>query len=134
LKKDTNYILNPDRTISFGIIINEYLDEIFSRLISTAVEEIKDILELINLRRNNIAHCSKRSYDSYAHECRFSYIIFYIYEQYCDGGNPELTEFLLKSINRSKVTQGADFKPLRIKPRSLRRAKPFFFNILPHPD
>ena len=122
LKKGINYILNPERTISFGIIINEYLNEIFPKLSSTTVEEIKDILELINLRRNNIAHCSKRSHDSYAHEYRFSYITLYIYEKFFYGENLKLTELLLKSINRSKVTQGADFKPLKIKPRSLRKS------------
>ena len=123
LKKSTNYILNPEQTISFGIIINEYLDEIFPKLISTTVEEIKDILELINLRRNNIAHCSKRSHGSYAHEYRFSYITLYIYEKFFYGENQELTALFLKSIDRSKVTlQSVDFKPLKIKSRSLRKS------------
>jgi hypothetical protein len=43
-----------------------------------------------------------------------------LYDESFYGDNPELTELLLKSINRSKVTTGADFKPLRITPRSLR--------------
>ena len=114
-------ILDREHTISFGTIINKHLKSVFPNLIDETREEIENTLRLINLRRNNIAHCSKKSYDSYAHEHRFSYITLYIYEKYFYGQNPELTDLLLKSINRSKVTQGSDFKPLKIMPRSLRK-------------
>ncbi len=120
-KRSADNILDPEQTISFRTIINEHLRSVFPKLSNDTMEEIKDTLRLINLRRNNIAHCSKKSYDSYAHEYRFSYITLYIYEEYFYGENQELTALLLKSIDRSKVTQqSADFKPLRIKPRSLR--------------
>ncbi|MBA7679783.1 hypothetical protein ES703_88087 [subsurface metagenome] len=120
LKKGVTINLTPERTIQFRWIIEEYLNKIFPKLGKTTFEEIKDTLKLVNLRRNNIAHCSKRSRDSYLHEHRFSYITLYIYQEFFYGENPELTELLLKSIDRSKVTTGADFKRLRIKPRSLR--------------
>lgn len=120
LEKDANSNLDPKYTISFGFIIEEHLNKIFLRLSKTTLEEIKDTLRLVNWRRNNIAHRSKKSRDSYAHEYRISYITLYIYDEFFYGDNPELTELLLKSINRSKVTTGADFKPLRITPRSLR--------------
>ena len=122
LKDDPNNGLDPEKTISFGIIIDRRLKKVFPKLSNDTREEIKDTLRLINLRRNNIAHCSKRSHDSYAHEYRFSYITLYIYEEYFYGRNLELKDLLLKSINRSKVTQGADFKPLKIIPRSLRKS------------
>jgi len=124
LKKGINYTLNPERTISFGNIIKDFLDKIFPRLIEATFEEIKNTLELINLRRNNIAHCSKKSHDSYAHEYRFSYITLYIYESFFYGDNMELTKLLLKSIDRgkSKINQSIDFKPLKIIPRSLRKS------------
>lgn len=121
LKKGIKINLGPERTIQFGHIIRKYLNRIFPRLGKTTLEDIKNVLELISLRRNNIAHLSKRSYDHYAHEHRFSYITLYIYEEFFYEDNPELTKLLLKSIDRSKVTTGADFKPLRIKPRSLRK-------------
>ncbi len=121
LKEDPNNGLDREKTISFGEIIDRHLKKVFPKLINDTREEIKDTLRLINWRRNNIAHCSKRSHDSYAHEYRFSYITLYIYEKYFYGQNLELTKLLLKSINRSKVTQGADFKPLKIIPRSLRK-------------
>ena len=120
LKKGKKISFNPERTIPFGQIIEKHLNRIFPKLGKTTFEEIKYTLKLINLRRNNIAHRSKKSRDSYLHEHRFSYITLYIYEEFFCGQNAELTELLLKSINRSKVTTGADFKPLRIKPRSLR--------------
>ena len=120
LKGDPDSSLNPEMTISFGYIIDRHLKKIFPRLIEDSLEEIKDTLKLVNLRRNNIAHSSKKSHDSYAHEYRFSYITLYIYEKFFYGENSELTKLLLKSLARSKVTTGADFKPLRIKPRSPR--------------
>ncbi len=120
LKDDPGNNLNPEMTIQFGAIIDRHLKRIFSKLSKSSLEEIKDTLKLINLRRNNIAHRSKKSHDSYAHEYRFSYITLYIYESFFYRENLELTELLLKSIDRSIVTQGADFKPLKIKPRSLR--------------
>ncbi len=120
LRRDINDAIDPKHTISFGYIIKEHLNSVFPRLCNTTVREIKDTLKLINNRRNNIAHCSKKSYDSYSHEYRFSYITLYIYEKYFYGENSELTELLLKSLDRSKVTQqSVDFKPLKIKPRSL---------------
>lgn len=123
LKKGVRINLKPERTISFRDVITRHLSKIFpkSKLSKDTLKEIRYILKLINLRRNNIAHCSKRSYEHYAYEFRFSYITLYIYEEFFYGQNLELTELLLKSIDRSKVTQGADFKPLRIKPRSLRK-------------
>jgi len=120
LKRGTNDAIDPEQTISFGYIIEAHLNSVFPRLCNATVGEIKDTLKLINKRRNNIAHCSKKSYDSYAHEYRFSYITLYIYERFLNGENQELTALLLKSIDRSRVTQGADFKPLKIKLRSLR--------------
>ena len=121
LKKGERINLGPEKTIPFSILINKYLSRIFPKLGKNTFEEIQDALKLINLRRNNIAHSSKKSHDSYAHEYRFSYITLYIYEKYFYGENSELTELLLKSLDRSKVTQqSVDFKPLKIKPRSLR--------------
>lgn len=120
LKKGVKIHLELEKTISFSVVITQHLNKIFPKLGKMTLEEIKDTLKLVNLRRNNIAHRSKRSRDSYLHEHRFSYITLYIYEEFFYGENPELTELLLKSIDRSKVTTGADFKPLRIKPRSLR--------------
>jgi len=121
LKGDPNNSLDPEKTIPFGVIIGRHLKKVFPKLSKSTLEEIKATLKLINLRRNNIAHCSKRSHDTYAHEHRFSYITLYIYEKYFYGENSELTELLLKSLGRSKVTQQSiDFNPLKIKPRSLR--------------
>ena len=111
---------DPASTISFGNVIEEHLDKIFPKLSETTLEEIKDTLRLINLRRNNIAHCSKKSHDHYAHEHRVSYLTLYIYEEFFYGDNSELTGLLLKSIEKYKENESADFKPLRIKPRSLR--------------
>jgi len=122
LQGNPNNNLDPEKTIQFGVIIDRHLKKVFPKLSKTTLEEIKDTLKLINLRRNNIAHCSKRSHETYAHEYRFSYITLYIYEKYFYGENSELTELLLKSLDRSKVNQqSVDFKPLKIKPRSLRK-------------
>ncbi len=121
IKKGTHNTFDSGHTISFSIIIKEHLRSIFPKLGKNTFEEIQDTLKLINLRRNNIAHCSKRSHDSYAHEYRFSYITLYIYDRFFYGENQELTELLLESMDRSKVTQGSDFKPLKIKPRSIRK-------------
>jgi len=122
LKNDPNDNLDPEKTISFREIIDKWLKKVFPKLSKTTLEEIKVTLKLINLRRNNIAHCSKRSHDTYAHEFRFSYVSLYIYEEFFYGDNQEVTELLLKSMDRSKVTTGIDdFKPLRIKPKSLRK-------------
>ena len=122
LKDDPNNSLDPERTIPFGTIIDRRLKKVFLGLDEVSFEEIKDTLRLINLRRNNIAHCSKRSHDTYAHEFRFSYITLYIYDNFFYGENQELTGLLLKSIDRgkSKIGQSMDFKPLKIVPRSLR--------------
>lgn len=121
LQKGVRISLGTDKTVLFGNLINNYLNRIFPKLGKTTLKEIQDTLKLINLRRNNIAHRSKKSHDSYAHEHRFSYITLYIYEEFFQGENTELTGLLMKSIDRSRVTTGADFKPLRIKPRSLRQ-------------
>ena len=120
LEDDPKNGLDPERTIQFSTIINRRIKRIFPKLSKNTRKEIRDTLRLINLRRNNIAHLSKRSQDHYAHEHRFSYITLYIYEEFFYGENQELTALLLKSIDRSKVATFADFKPLRIKPRSLR--------------
>ncbi len=121
LKRGVKINLSPERTIQFGRIIEKHLDKIFPRLRQNTLKEIKHTLELINVKRNNIAHRSKRSYDHYAYEHRFSYITLYIYEELFYGENPELIKILLKSIDRSKITTGSDFEPLRIKPKSLRK-------------
>lgn len=126
LRKGVKINLSPERTIQFRRIIEEHLSRIFPKLGENTLEEIKHTLELINLKRNNVAHRSKRIYDHYAYEHRFSYVTLYIYEEFFYGESPELTELLLKSIDRSKVTTGADFKPLRVKPRSLREKSSFY--------
>ena len=122
LKKGEMINLGQEKTILFSTLINKHLSRIFPKLGKNTLKEIQDTLKLINLRRNNIAHCSKRSYDTYAHEYRFSYMTLYIYEKFFYGENSELTELLLKSLDMSKVTQSIDFKPLKIKPRSLRKS------------
>jgi len=119
LKNGTSGEIDPEKTISLRAAIDR-LNKIFPHLSKTTLEELKNTLKLINLRRNNIAHCSKRSSDHYAYEYRFSYVILYIYEEFFHGENAELTDMLRKSIDRSRVTQGSDFKPLKIKPKSLR--------------
>ena len=122
LRKGERITLSPEKTITLGTIIDKYFNKIFLNMGENTFEEIKNTLNLINLRRNNISHRSKKSYDSYAHEYRFSYTTLYIYERFFHRRNQELTALLIKSIERSKVTQGSDFNPLRIKPRSLRKS------------
>ena len=119
--KNSRDQFDPEKTVFFSTIIDSHLNNVFPKLCKVTLNEIKDTLKLINLRRNNIAHRSKKSHNSYTHEYRFSYITLYVYEKYFYGENLELTELLLKSIDRSIVTQGADFKPLKIKPKSLRK-------------
>ena len=121
LKRGVKINLSPERTMQFGRIIEKHLGKIFPRLRQNTLREIKHTLELINVKRNNIAHRSKRSYDHYAYEYRFSYVTLYIYEEFFYGENPELIKLLLKSIDRSEITMGSDFKPLQIKPKSLRK-------------
>ena len=104
LKKDVKINLSRERTIQFRSIIEKHLGNIFPELVKNTLEEIKYTLEWINLKRNNIAHRSKRGYDHYAYEHRFSYVTRYIYEEFFYGENPELTELLFKGIDRSKVT------------------------------
>jgi hypothetical protein len=55
LKNKSEIKLNPELTLQFREIINKHLDEILPRLDETTLEEIKDTLRLVNLRRNNIA-------------------------------------------------------------------------------
>ncbi len=124
LKKGTNINRSSKKgaqfTLGFGEIIDKHLNKVFPKLSKNTIEDIKNMLRLINLRRNNIAHRSKRSLEHYAHEYRFSYITLYIYEEFFHRESQELEERLLQSIKRAKVDRGADFKPLRIKPKSLR--------------
>jgi len=121
LKRGVKINLSPERTIQIGYIIEKYLDKIFPWLSQNTLKEIKHTLEIINVKRNNIAHRSKRSYDHYAYEHRFSYITLYIYEEFFYGENPELVKLLIRSIDRSKITTESGFKQLRIKPKSLRK-------------
>jgi hypothetical protein len=111
--------LDKEKTLQFSEIIKNNIANIFSNIDQLDLEELKDTLKLINLRRNNIAHSSKKSTKSYRDEHQFSYVTLYIYEEFFFGMNSELTQLLLLSIKRSKVTQGADFPPLNIRPRSL---------------
>jgi len=120
LKNKAGIQLNTGETLSFRKIIEKSLNDILSNLDEMTIEEIKYTLRLVNLRRNNIAHSSKKSYDSYLHEYRISYVTLYIFEEFFCGDNLELTELLLKSINRSKVTNGTNFKQINVIPRSLR--------------
>lgn len=117
LKKRLSIDKGASRSKSFSEIINE-LDRIFPQLSISTLDELKNTLRLINLRRNNIAHRCKKSFDSYRHEYRLSYVILYIYEKF-QGDNQELIDLLLKSLKRSKVSSGIDFKPLRVKSKSL---------------
>lgn len=120
LMKGMKINLSPEKTETFSNIINRHLSKLFPRLSGTTIEDIRNTFKIINLKRNNIAHLSKRSYEHYAYEHRISYVTLYIFEEYFYATNLELTELLLKSINKSKITAGAEFKPLKIKPRSLR--------------
>ncbi|MFC1947243.1 hypothetical protein ACFLXY_04900 [Chloroflexota bacterium] len=120
LKKSVNVNLKNYRTLQFGNIISEYMEKILPKLSLSTIDEIKTTLMLINEKRNNIAHRSKRSYEHYANEYRFSYVTLYIYERYFFKKNDLLTELLLKSISRAKVSSGADYSPLKIKPKSMR--------------
>jgi hypothetical protein len=126
LKKGIKINTKQGRTIPLGAIINkenDYLCSIFPRLKQGSLNEIRHTFELINLKRNNIAHRSKRRHDHYAYEHRFSYVLLYTYEEYFYGMNTQLANLLQKSIDRSRVSSGSDFKPLRITPKSLRNRR-----------
>ena len=119
LKKSIRINRSVKKTMQFSYIIEHYLDKILPRLSINTLNEMKTTLMLINEKRNNIAHRSKRIYEHYAYEYRFSYVTLYIYERFFYGKNKLLTELLLTSIERSRITGGTDFKPMRIKPKSL---------------
>jgi hypothetical protein len=119
LKNKEGVQINPEKTLYFSEIIDKHLTNILSNLDAVTIEGIKDTMKLVNLRRNNIAHSSKKSRVSYRDEYRISYVTLYVYEEFFYKENSELTDLLIKSVSRSKVTQGADFEPLKIKPRSL---------------
>lgn len=119
LQKGIRVNLTVKRTMQFSHIIERYLDRILPGLSINTLNEMKATLMLINEKRNNIAHRSKRIYEHYAYEYRFSYVTLYIYERFFYGQNEPLTKLLLKSIERSRITSGMDFKPMRIIPKSL---------------
>lgn len=96
-KKGVNINLNLERTIQFGRIIEKHLDKIFPQISQDTLKEVEHTLELINVKRNNIVHRSKRSYDHYAYEHRFSYITLYTHEEFFYGENPELVKLLIRS-------------------------------------
>ena len=121
LKKGIEVNVTVKRTMQFSYIIEWHLDRILSGLSTNTLSEMKTTLNLINEKRNNIAHRSKRIYEHYAYEHRFSYATLYIYERFFYGQNESLVRLLLKSIDRSRITSGIDFKPMRITPKSLRR-------------
>ena len=120
LKKRIGVNINGKRTRQFSYIIEHHLNGILSGLSANTLSEVKATLMLINAKRNNIAHRSKRIYEHYAYEHRFSYVTLYIYERFFYGQNESLVRLLLKSIERSRITSGMDFKSMRITPKSLR--------------
>lgn len=127
LKNNKSLNLDPAKTIGLGIIIDKHLSNILKGLCQETLEEIKCILKIINLRRNNLAHCFKKTLDSVADEYVFSYITLYIYQKCFNDENTELIKLLLKSISRSKTTQNSTcYKRLRIKPKALRKNNELF--------
>ena len=120
LKKGLNINHNKIKTYQFSEIIENQLKCIFPKLKDNTIEDMRTTLKLLNEKRNNIAHRSKRHYDHYAYEHRFSWVILYIYEMYFLGHNEVLTGLLVASIKRSVVRGSMDFKPMRITPVSMR--------------
>lgn len=82
------------------------------------LDEIKVTLNLIRIRRDNLAHLSHKRLGHYANEHRIFYVTLLIYDK-LDGNKEELIKKLKERIEKSKVQSGMDYKPLKYVPRQL---------------
>ena len=103
-------------TISFRRII-ENLDKILD-IDKDDLSEIKLTLDLIRIRRDNLAHLAHKRFINYPDEHRISYVVLLIYDK-LGGNNKRLIEKLKERIEKSKVISGMDYKPLKSMPSQL---------------
>lgn len=90
----------------------DFLKQILS---STHLERAKDILELIQLKRNNLVHLNFHNMSDYREEYQVSNLLRYLYTHFFEINPFNILEKLDTVKEKTKVTSGIDYESVEFK-------------------
>ena len=103
------------QTPGFNACKNWLIDFLRDILPLTHLERVENILELIQLKRNNLVHLSFHRRSDYREVYQVSNLLGYLYANFFETNPSNILEKLNTVKEKTKVTSGIDYEPVEFK-------------------
>jgi len=115
LKEDTKYFIeniNGGNTPSFNKCKGKLIEFLNNNLTDKQLERIKDILELLQQKRNNLVHLSFHKISDYKENYQVANVLRFLFLRFFKDNSYEIVEKLENVKKKNKVTSGMDYEPI----------------------
>lgn len=103
---------NTYQTPGFNKCKKQVIDFLRSILSPTHLERVKDILELIQLKRNNLVHLSFHRMSNYREDYQVANVLKFLFVYFFNANSFNIVEKLDEAKEKTKVIYGIDYEPV----------------------
>lgn len=120
LKEEPNFIINhkkfnDHKTPNFHECKNKLINILRCKLSSTHLERVEDVLELIQIKRNNLAHLSFHRMSDYREDYQAANVLRFLFLYFFKVESSRIVQILDKVKEKAKVTSGIDYEPVEFE-------------------
>lgn len=116
LKEDSNYFvenIRGEKTLSFQQCV-EKLTKLFQKILTPKqVRRIKEVLKLIQQRRNNLIHLGFHQMESSRQDYQIAHLLEFLFLYFLGENANPIVEKLREFKEKRKVISGMDYEPLK---------------------
>lgn len=98
--------------IDFEILKQNTLKHLKAKLNQKETDRVKDVLDLVQLRRNRYVHLGLHKTDHYAIPYQIAHVLAFLYRYFFPETSKEIVARLEGFKEKHKVTSGMDFEPV----------------------
>lgn len=103
---------NTYQTPGFNKCKKQVIDFLSPILSPTHLERVKDILELIQLKRNNLVHLSFHRMSNYREDYQVANVLKFLFVYFFNANPFNIVEKLDEAKEKTKVINGIDYEPV----------------------
>lgn len=120
LKEEPDFLINykkfdKQKTPPFDKCKDKLINLLRCKLSSTHLERVEDILELIQIKRNNLAHLSFHRMSDYKEDYQVANVLRFLFLYFFKAESSRIVEKLDKVKKKTKVTSGIDYEPVEFE-------------------
>ena len=104
--------MQAERTLSFQKCKKTLIDLLAENLTEKQVRRIREVLELIQIRRNNSVHLGFHLFRIYREDYQIAHVLEFLFSYFFEDKAKDVIKRLREFKEKTKVASGMDYEPV----------------------